>query len=258
VTARPRIAITTSRDSLAGLAETLAGLGYEVRWTPLLRFEDPDDWTPVDAAIARLETYGGIALTSPRAAAAFAGRVTARDASTRVPVHAWAGGAATALEWRRVGPATVAASDGELGAGEAVAGAILAAAVAGPILFPCGDARRDELPAALAAAGARVDEVVCYRSVLATIAATESALAGADAVVIGSPRVAALVAAARRPAAARLIALGPTTGRAMEAGGMPPSTVAERPTAAAVVAAIVGGARPTDSDTPFTPSSQSP
>ncbi len=76
------------------------------------------------------------------------------------------GGRCTALPRRRAGGS---------GAAAALAAAMLEAGVAGPVLFPCGEIRRDELPTRLRHEGIEVDEVVCYRSVLADEAAARAA-----------------------------------------------------------------------------------
>ena len=88
---------------------------------------------------------------------------------------------------------------------------------AGPVLFPCGEIRRDELPARLRHEGIEVEEVVCYRSVLA---GEETRRAGAARAgrhprgrepQRGRPPGARLSARRPRP---RLLAVGPTTAAA--------------------------------------------
>ena len=116
---------------------------------------------------------------------------------------------------------------------------MLSAGVRGPVLFPCGDLRRDELPARLRDAGIPVEEVVCYRSVLAGEAAARHAAERAQVLVVASPSVADLLARACplgvRPA---LLAVGPTTASAARASGWPPAGVAARPTTEALAAAV--------------------
>ncbi len=113
------------------------------------------------------------------------------------------------------------------------------------MLFLCGDTRRDELPSALRAGGVAVDEVVCYRSLLAPEEEARRALAGADVLLVASPRVATLaarvVARDERPA---LVAIGPTTAAAARAAGWAPAGVARRPTVDAVVERIRAIAKP--------------
>jgi uroporphyrinogen-III synthase len=130
-------------------------------------------------------------------------------------------------------------SVGELGAAAALARAMLAAGVRGPVLFPCGDIRRDELPARLRADGVEVEEAVCYRSVLAGEFAARQAAERARVLVVASPSVADLLARAcregERPA---LLAVGPTTAATARASGWVPAGVASAPTVEALVAGV--------------------
>jgi uroporphyrinogen-III synthase len=125
------------------------------------------------------------------------------------------------------------------GAASMLGSAMLAGRVGSPVLFAAGDARREELPSMLRAAGIQVDEVICYHSVLADETTARRAVAGADVVLVSSPRVAALLAKIssrdERPA---LVAIGPTTAAAARDARWPPDAVARRPTVEAVAARI--------------------
>jgi len=107
------------------------------------------------------------------------------------------------------------------------------------VLYPCGDIRRDELTRRLIEAGIVVAEVVCYRSILAPDTVARAAAARADVLVVGSPRVAELLAsvcpAGRRP---RLLVLGPTTAKASRRLGWPPDAEAGHATAVGVAKAL--------------------
>jgi uroporphyrinogen-III synthase len=103
------------------------------------------------------------------------------------------------------------------------------------VLFPCGDIRRDELPARLRDDGITVEEVVCYRSVLAGEMEARQAAERAQIVIVASPSVADLLARACPPGARpALLAVGPTTAAAARASGWPPAGVAPRPTTEAL------------------------
>jgi uroporphyrinogen-III synthase len=107
------------------------------------------------------------------------------------------------------------------------------------VLFPCGDIRRDELPDRLRDGGVPVEEIVCYRSVLASESDARRAAERAQLLVVGSPSVAELLARACPPAARpALLAAGPTTAAAARAAGWAPAGVAARPTTEALVAAV--------------------
>jgi uroporphyrinogen-III synthase len=119
---------------------------------------------------------------------------------------------------------------------------MLAEKAAGPVLFPCGEAHREELPSVLRSAGVLVDEVVCYRSVLADITDARVAAELGTILIVASPTVANLLAQAcprggNRPG---LLAVGPTTADAARAAGWPPAAVASEPSARGLAAAVKG------------------
>jgi len=128
---------------------------------------------------------------------------------------------------------------GEKGAAAALATAMLAAGVRGPVLFPCGETRREELSTRLRHDGVEVEEVVCYRSVLAGESEARRAAIAADVLVVASPTVVDLLArccpAEDRPS---LLAVGPTTAAAARASGWPPAAVAAEPTVEALLAEV--------------------
>ena len=172
---------------------------------PLMTFRAPPDWSPLDLALERLSSYRAVAITSPRAATALTDRLALRGMSVwprQNPPRLWAGGTATAAALGNVlGPVRVPAegTSGEAGAAAALARAMLDAGVAGPVLFPCGDTRRDELPDRLRQAAIAVDEVVCYRSVLANESVARDAGARGTVLVVASPTVAELLVRACPP-----------------------------------------------------------
>jgi uroporphyrinogen-III synthase len=234
-----RIVLTFSSGSLSGLAQALPGITVDE--VPLLSFTPPDDWTPVDHALERLAEFRAVAVTSPRAARAVSVRAAERGWQFDAAVPVWVTGVATASALNGVFglPRLAAGDDGADGAGAALARAMIAAGVQSPALYPCGEVHREELPAILAEAGIAVQAVTCYRSVLADEAAARSAIAGADVVVIGSSRVAELLAgiprSGPRPA---LLALGHSTAAAARDAGWPPDAVAARPTSEALAECV--------------------
>jgi len=236
------VVVTASADSFPGLVEQLREIPAAVEVYPLVSFAPPLDWSPVDAALRGLPRFGALAFTSPRSARAFADRKEALGATAPDEVSVWAAGAGTAdALGDRLG--AVRRPDerdvGKSGAARALAEAMMAADVRGPVLFPCGDHRRDELPARLRDDGMEVVEVVVYRTVLAGELDARRAAERAQVLVVASPSVADLLARACplgvRPA---LLAVGPTTAAAARASGWPPSAVAAGPTAAALVAGV--------------------
>jgi uroporphyrinogen-III synthase len=245
---RPLVVLTTAAGSLSGLADQLRTEGLQIRETPLLDFAPPADWGRVDAAILRLPEFRAVAVTSPRAARAFADRAAALRVTAPMGLEAWATGESSAAALHELFgdvrlPSSLATMDA--GAGSILASAMLAARVGSPVLFPCGDARRDELPNVLKVSGIAVEEVLCYRSVLASDDVARQAMLGADIVLVASPKVAALMARVvprdERPA---LVAIGPTTAAAARVAGWAPAAVANRPTVTAVATRIKSLAKP--------------
>jgi uroporphyrinogen-III synthase len=240
------VVLTVSPGAFPGLADGLRRLPVTVDELPLLTFAPPMDWAPVDRALDGLSRYDAVAFTSPRAATAFIGRYaeTGRESNRRrdalPPV--WSGGGGTTAALAPLAPAVRGAPEreaGRVGAAAALAAAMLEAGVAGPVLFPCGEIRRDELPARLRHEGIEVDEVVCYRAVLADEEMARAAAERGAILVVASPSVAGLLArVARSGDRPRMIAVGPTTAAAARASGWPPAVVADRPDVEALLAGV--------------------
>jgi uroporphyrinogen III methyltransferase / synthase len=239
------VVITASAGAFPGLVETLSALPLRVEECPLITFEAPPDWAPLDLALDRLSSYGAIAVTSPRAATSFADRIVPRRNTSwprNNPPVLWAAGAATAAGLRDLasrvrtpGPERT----GSIGAAAGLALAMIEGGAVGPVLFPCGNNHRDELPDRLRRAGIEVDEVVCYTSTLSGVAGAQAAAERATIVVVASPSVAHLLAQACPPGSRPdLIAAGPTTAASARASGWIPAATATDSTAEAVGAAV--------------------
>jgi uroporphyrinogen-III synthase len=240
----PTVVLTTAPGTLAGLADTLRAEGATVRETPLLSFGPPADWGPVDRAIFRLPEFGATAFTSPRAAEAFTTRLALHRVNPPPGQEAWATGAATAAALSSLfdpvrTPSSLVTIDA--GAGALLATAMIAGHVKPPVLYVCGDTRRDDVPTVLRAAGVRVEEIVCYRSVVAEPDVMRRAAIGADVLLAASPKVVTMLAKVcpkdERPA---LVVIGPTTAAAARAAGWAPAGAARRPTVEAVIERIRG------------------
>jgi len=239
-----RVVVTASAGSFPGLVAALRKIPVTVEERPLLNFAPPSDWASLDAALDRLGEYGALVFTSPRAAESFVARLKQRRVTLpgEDTFVVWASGpqTATALQGAlaRIHLPT-ARERGTLGAAKALARAMLAQQVRGPILFPCGEEHRGELAQELGQKGVTVDEIVCYRSVLAEESEARLAASRGSLLVVASPRVAGLLARACPPdTRPELLAVGPTTAESAHAAGWPPSAVAAEPTARALVTAI--------------------
>jgi uroporphyrinogen-III synthase len=241
------VVLTASAGTFPGLAEALKEIPVAVEERPLLSFGPPLDWKPLDAALDRLSGYGSIAFTSRRAAQAFTARIQSRGISWSgredMPI-VWAVGPATAAELGAIlGPVRVPGggdNPASRGAAEILARSMVEAAMRGPVLFPCGDIRRDELPNELRKSGIEVDEVVCYCSVLADESQARTAAARGTVLVVASPSVADLLArACPRATRPELLAVGLTTAASARAAGWSPAAVANEPTVRALSSAIL-------------------
>jgi uroporphyrinogen-III synthase len=241
------VVLTASAGTFPGLAEALKEIPVAVEERPLLSFGPPLDWTPVDAALDRISSYGSIAFTSRRAARAFTARMQSRNVSrggrTDPPV-AWAVGPGTAAELGEMlgsvrEPGHI--SNAGQSAGKILARTMIQDGMRGSVLFPCGDLRRDELPNELRKGGVEVDEVVCYRSLLADESQARRAAARGTVLVVASPSVVDLLArACPRAPRPELLAVGPTTAASARAAGWSPAAVAAEPTLNALSSAILG------------------
>jgi uroporphyrinogen-III synthase len=238
------VLVTASAGTFPGLAKALRAIPVGVEEVPLMTFAPPLDWRPVDAAVRDLGRYAAVAFTSPRSAHAFAERVGMLGGAPAA-IETWAAGAGTAQALGGVLGEVHRPDEREVGrrGGAAALASELAAALlpgpSGPVLFPCGDIRRDELPSRLRDDGIAVEEVVCYRSVLAGESETRRVIQRVQIVVVASPSVADLLARACPPGARpALLAVGPTTAAAARSSGWPPAGVAKRPTTEALVAGV--------------------
>jgi len=242
-----RIVVTRPRHQAGPLSSALRELGAEVVEAPAIRIEPPLDLGPLDAALARLETYDWIVFTSANGVEAFFGRL----AELALPAPERAAFAA-------IGPATAEAL-GERGpeatvvperfVAEEVFDALASRGfVEGRrFLLPRADIAREALPRLLRGAGAEVDVVVAYRTVPDTSgvrAAAEAVARGEiDAVTFTSASTVWSFFEALDPAAVRgrtaAASIGPITSAALDELGMPPDVEAEAYTIDGLVDAIL-------------------
>ena len=223
-----RLVVTLSNGVLDGLDRSLSRLGAEWEHRPLLTFEVSGFESVMADFLPKLRSYAAVALTSPRAAAVYA-RAVHQAGIASPPV--WTTGPGTARELRRLAPVHHVETPNAGGAAAELARLMLVHGVSGTVLFPCGERHRDELPRRLREAGVHVEEVACYRAVVADPQALRAAAASGDVLVVGSASVAAALAAAvapdNRPG---LVALGPSTARGAREAGWEPVAVSDAPT----------------------------
>ncbi|HEY0603348.1 MAG TPA: uroporphyrinogen-III C-methyltransferase [Herpetosiphonaceae bacterium] len=160
-----RIIVTRAREQASALSEQLRAAGAEPIEYPVIAFAPPEDWTPLDQALAKLDEYSWIIFTSVNGVRFMIERMKHFDMEPNLLHHHRIGaiGPATAAELEAVGlRATFVPT-------EFVAEAVIEQIgdVSGQrILLPRADIAREALATGLIAKGAQVDNVVAYRTVL--------------------------------------------------------------------------------------------
>ena len=166
-----RIVITRSREQAGELVELLESLGAEPVEAPMIRVAPPDDYGPLDKAVAEAGSYDWIVFTSANGVDYFMRRVIAGNGDIRdlKGVKLVAIGPATAERLARHGVKV------DLKPPESRAEVIVQALrelgeISGKrFLLPRADIAREVLPDELRKQGAEVAEVIAYRTVLAEI-----------------------------------------------------------------------------------------
>ena len=160
-----RVLVTRSREQASDLSEKLMELGAAPVEFPVIQIVPPDDYSPLDEAIRRLSHCDWIIFTSVNGVKAFVKRLMAQGKDIRAlgGIKICAIGPATAAEFSRYClnvdyvPKKYVAEAIVEGIGD-VEGL--------RILLPRADIAREMLAVELAEAGADVDEVVAYCTVL--------------------------------------------------------------------------------------------
>lgn len=217
----PRVALVKSAGRADAFAAAVhAAGGVPVLVAPFRREDVPHADAYLRAAL--LPPPDWVAVTSPHAAAVI-GRVLPRGAGVRVA--AVGPGTASALHSAGVRPDLIGDGGGtELGEALLAAGC----AAGDTVVHAAGEPSRPELRARLAAEGVEVVTVSVYRMVPDPVG-ERSAAGRFDAVVVGSPRLAARAAELFEPRPP-VVAIGRTTAAALRDLGWAPAAVAARPT----------------------------
>jgi len=161
-----RVVITRPRPQAARFATLLEAYGAEVVAVPTIRLEAPDDYAPLDAAIADLGRFQWVLFTSANGVAAFRQRLleAGRDARALAAVRLAAIGPETAESLARAGlradlvPPEYRAE----GLVDALRGHVEAGS---EVLLVRAAEARDVVPRELAALGVRVTVAPAYRTV---------------------------------------------------------------------------------------------
>jgi uroporphyrinogen-III synthase len=245
-----RVVITRAALESSELLERLSGFGAIPIFLPLISFAAPESYAPLDTALLEWSRFDWVMFTSAYAVqalitrAARQGRSVTKNAATpRIAVV----GPATKDKAEKAGFFVHHMARTHLGVALAEE---LGDSLGGKrVLLPRSDRANPDLPSALRKFGARVTEVIAYRTVRPTDADQEK-LAGvargeADAILFFSPSaVHSFVELSGRKQLSILqdrvamAAIGPVTARALREFGVHRIVLASEPSAAAVVQAL--------------------
>lgn len=166
-----RILVTRPTSQAAEFSDVIQAYGGEAVECPTIAIVPPEDWSQLDAALARLDTYNWLIFTSVNGVAPFMTRLLDRQRDVR---------ALAGLTICCIGPRTAEAlsayglradvipeqyqAEGIL---ESLAGRRLGGA---KVLIPRALVARELLPEQLRAQGAEVDVVPVYRTILPAVA----------------------------------------------------------------------------------------
>ncbi|MGB2621674.1 MAG: uroporphyrinogen-III synthase [Candidatus Acidiferrum sp.] len=246
------IVVTRAAGQSGKLVEELTTRQANVKVLPLVSFAPPEDLAEMDAAIARMDSFDWVLFTSANAVQAVERRrreLGSEGNPTWEHLRAAAVGPATADEAEHAGFLVdyVAANHSGAGLAEELKEEVKGRSV----LLPRSDRANLDLPAALRRSGATVTEVVAYRTLPPSYAdrekVKESLREGVDGILFFSPSaVHHFVEVAGRDrlqglqGRAVMVAIGPTTGRALSAAGIQRIAWAADTTPKAVIEALEG------------------
>jgi uroporphyrinogen III methyltransferase/synthase len=245
-----RIVVTRAATQSEALAEQLSALGALPVILPLVAFAEPEDFAPLDKAIAQVEHFHWVIFTSGQAVRAFVGRSKQLNAALErrgSKVQIASVGPVSAEAVRQAGlPVEYVAN---MHNGVALAQELGERVKGRKVLLPRSDRANPDLPAALRAHGADVTEVVAYRTLqpsdadgldLRRISSGEW-----DAILFFSPSAvqhyAELAGAEQlRKLQDRVVitAVGPVTANALREAGVARMVVAPDTTATSVIQAL--------------------
>jgi uroporphyrinogen-III synthase len=245
-----RIVITRAAVQSEEFARELSALGAIPVVLPLVTFEEPDDFAPVDAAIAQLEQFGWIIFTSGQAVRAVAARSERLGhplSQTATKSRIAAVGPVSAEAVRQVGLTVEYVAKNH--SGVALANELGERLREQSVFLPRSDRANPELPAALKGHGAHVTEVIAYRNLIPSEVDKQNlgrvAAGEADAILFFSPSavqhfgellgIEKLRALQDRLA---ITAVGPVTANALRQAKVESMVVAADTTAGAVLAAL--------------------
>ncbi len=245
-----RIVITRSAAQSEMLAKELSARGAIPVVLPLVSFADPQDFAPLDRAIAEIQQFDWIILTSAQAVRAVVKRGKELERSLIR--------SGSELRIASVGPVTAEAARqaglpveyvAETHTGAALAEELGDRLQGAKVFLPRSDRANPDLPAALKRRGAQVTEVIAYRTLKPTDVdqrnLRQMAEGAADAVLFFSPSAVQHFAELFGGEQLRALqdklaitAVGPVTANVLRQAGVGRTVLAGDTTAAAVVNAL--------------------
>lgn len=238
-----RIIVTRAEEQAGESAEQLRRLGADVVSAPTIEIGEPRSWAPIDAAIAKLETYDWLIFTSRNGVERFLARLDASDRDLR------------AIKGRiaAIGPATAEAlANARLKADclpkEFVAESLLEALDSDlrgqKMLIARAEVAREVLPEELRKRGAHVDVAPVYRTAAPDASALRRAIADKkpDWITFTSSstvRHFVEMAGAEALRNVGIASIGPVTSATIREYGVEPSIEADPHTMDGLIAAIL-------------------
>jgi len=225
------VVVTRAPEQSQELSLALEALGAEVKQLPMVSFAPPENYDDLDSALRRFTEFDWILFTSQNAVRFLFRRGC--EVKTRRPVQparplVAAIGAATAQAARNLDIRVDYVA--QTHTGESLAAELRDAMAGSSVLLPRGDRADDRLPGDLRGMGAKVVEVVAYRTVIPETfdpAVLEAVRNGSvNVVVFASPSAfenfgiaIAPVSVTELSGKVEFAAIGPTTGAAIRESG---------------------------------------
>ncbi|MEE2710825.1 MAG: uroporphyrinogen-III synthase [Gemmatimonadota bacterium] len=243
-----RVLVTRSRTHSSDLSTRLRYAGAEPVEVPLIQIVDPEDWTPLDQALADLDGYDWLIFTSGNAVEKCLTRLEATNVQIPPSLRIASVGSATVKRLRQFGLIVDYTPD-RYDAEALVEGLVESYELSSAkVLFPCADIARQTVVTDLTGLGAEVTSVTAYRTVLANSLPSEILALlrckGIHVITFTSPStVEAFVQATQNSSAllseVTIACIGPETARKSKEAGIVVDIVPEEASIEALVEALV-------------------
>jgi uroporphyrinogen-III synthase len=246
-----RILVTRAPGQAQELIVALEKLGAEVSLLPMLSFAPPYEWQQLDEQLRRLDFFDAILFLSKNAVHYICGRCAQLGIGCEMVqanhfIAAVGPATSQALEEKGIRANYVA----QKGTGESLARELKQSLAGRRVLLPRSDRGDQRLANAMHDIGAKVTEVIAYRTIEPAAIDSDILLrigrSEVDAVVFASPSAVLNFAAVMGEAeistmSARVsfVAIGPTTANAIRDSGARVEIEAEEPSSSGIVKALV-------------------